>query len=150
MMVRYLDAFVMENLKGESVWDSVVCCLWRKLPPEVRQVKAYRPDEIHPQVQPLDEERIVAYAWVPDVFGNPTLLVRLEASRDIHRRSVTVLHYLVCTPGLWRLYYLVGHGPLHNSILSRILGLTREIPHIRASGTVTGRVSFLATMKLET
>lgn len=45
-------------------------------------------------VQRLSEQAIAGYTIIPDIYGQPALLLRVEAPREIYRQGIANLHYL--------------------------------------------------------
>ncbi|MBU0704658.1 MAG: histidine kinase, partial [Chloroflexi bacterium] len=54
-----------------------------------------RPQEMPVFVQPLNGESVAGYTLLKDIYGNPSLMLRVDMPRDIYRRGQASMLYLV-------------------------------------------------------
>ncbi|MDQ7830429.1 MAG: CHASE4 domain-containing protein [Desulfovibrionaceae bacterium] len=84
------------------------------------------------QIVPEGEDSIKGYALVRDIFGEPGLVMEIDADREMHRQGVATLRYNVISLAAIGLTFGLGmHYLVEKRILSRITGLGSQIAAIR-------------------
>ncbi len=84
------------------------------LPENVANARDLLPTEGASLVQPLNEASIVGYSLLPDVFGQPALLLQVNMSRDIYQQGEKSILYflawvtLIGLGGIALTHWLVG------------------------------------------
>lgn len=93
-------------------------------------------------VRPLSADAIAAYSSLRDIDGNPSLIIRADSPRDIHREGQKSLGYLMVSLLLAGLAFgVIMLLFLEKLVLSRLMRLTEEVGEIGVSGDPAGRVS---------
>ncbi|MGC9502813.1 adenylate/guanylate cyclase domain-containing protein [Baaleninema sp.] len=91
--------------------------------------------------QVLDEDTIVGYTLLKNLFGKPILLLRVELPRDIYQQGQTALHYLI---GSVLVVGLLLTGAilllLEKLVLRRLESLSQEVREIGTSSDLSHRV----------
>jgi len=97
------------------------------------------PDEIF--VQSLSGTRIAGYTLIPDVFGQPYLVLRVDTPRPIYLRGMHIQHYLfVATLSGAILFSMVILFFLQRYVVSRVTALAREVQSIGERKAISERV----------
>ena len=92
--------------------------------------------------QIVDETRIASYASLPDLAGQPSLLLQIIQPRDLYSRGQSVVLANLAVILAFSLLTIVGSTLLLNwAVLKRLLGLTTEVEAISQSSDITRRVS---------
>jgi two-component sensor histidine kinase/sensor domain CHASE-containing protein len=142
IMGRYLDGEELAALAEQTRLELRLVRLDREaleeLPGDSRAALA-----LHGElVRPLDEQRIAAYALLPDLFGEAALVLRAVIPRVIHQQGVTVIRYLVLSllaTGL--VFCLVVMVLLESALLRRLSRLSREVSGIGQRRDLAERVA---------
>ncbi len=91
---------------------------------------------------PRDEDVMMAYAPVPDLYGNPALTLCVEVPRDFHKAFSMLLRFL--------LYAVVGMGAvacvlvsvlLDRLVLSRLIRLNAFVNTVHGTDDLSGRIA---------
>ncbi len=92
-------------------------------------------------VRPLDKARIAGYTFLRDVAGQPILLLRLDAPRQVYDRGLRTLQYFgigVIVTGV--LQGLIMLFMLRSTVLSPLMRLTAGLRAIEATADPAQRV----------
>jgi methyl-accepting chemotaxis protein len=85
------------------------------------------------QIVPENEQVIRGYALIRYIFGDPSLLLEVEASRDMHHQGLLILRYnFISLVAIGLTFGLAMHILVEKRILSRITGLGGQIAAVRA------------------
>jgi signal transduction histidine kinase len=115
---------------GEAGSPADVQAAWRDLSPSHRIV-----------VRALGEETMAGYLLVPDVHGQPALLLRVQLPRDIYTEGRASVRYLVLALVVVGLVFGgVAVLGLERLVLSRLAALGAGVSRIGADGDVTARL----------
>lgn len=92
---RFLDADAIEKLSKSNRLHLTVHPLNKtKLPPDFQAVR----DELTVRdsivIRPLSDRTIAGYALLPDIYGKPALLLRVDIPREIYHQGQNSLRYL--------------------------------------------------------
>lgn len=93
-------------------------------------------------IRAIDENTNAGYTMVSDMRGNPVLLFRLKALRQIYGRgkaSVRFLLYATIAAGL--IFSTVFLGILNSLIVKRVFSLSQEVSSIASSANMGSRIS---------
>lgn len=96
------------------------------------------------ELRPRDEKWIEGYALFRDIYGNPSIVMRLEAERPIYQKgnsSIRVFIIALLVSGLilgFAMVYL-----LERHILSRMKALAKDVAKVGGTGDLQGRVSVM-------
>lgn len=92
-------------------------------------------------VRPLDKDRVAGYALLTDICGNPTLVLRIDQTRDIYKQGQETIGYVILT--LVVLFMWSGAASillLDRFILSRLSRLAADVDEVGASRNAAERV----------
>lgn len=120
----------IEPIEGETAFPR----------PEATQVVL--PNGTPAWVQPFSQTTVAGYAVLNDVYGQPTLLLRIEQPRDFYRlaqRSYRVWAFMLGLVGVGLFVTLVLL--LETSVLAPIQELSKQVTHIGKTGDLSTRVS---------
>ncbi len=85
------------------------------------------------QVVPENDLLIKGYALIRDIFGQPSLLLEIQADRDMYRQGLVTLRYnVISLAAIGLTFGLAMHFLVERRILSRITGLGDQIAAVRA------------------
>jgi diguanylate cyclase (GGDEF)-like protein len=88
-----------------------------------------------PLIQPLDNTSIAGYTLLPDVFGQPSLLLQVNMSRDIYQQGKkSIVYFLV-----WVTLLGLGVGALTHWLVGKLVLSRKRQEHSEQ------RMEFLAT-----
>ncbi|NJR64786.1 MAG: HAMP domain-containing protein [Leptolyngbyaceae cyanobacterium CRU_2_3] len=91
--------------------------------------------------QPLNEETIAGYTLIPDIYSQPSLMLRVNSSRTVYQQGQTATCYLA-----WSIFAAdIGFGIitiiwLERIVLSRLARLSREVGQIDIQEGLAARV----------
>jgi adenylate cyclase len=147
LMGRYLDAATVKHLARRTQLDLTVYPLQQQnlppaLEPVLKDLKA-RPlgDRPPTQVQPLDKRELAGYALLPDLYGEPQVLVQATIPRDIYRQGQLSLRYLALALGGACVVSTVSILLLlEGVILRRLMRLSTEVQEIGRANDLNQRV----------
>lgn len=93
---RYLDASGIQNLIRSSRLSLTVHGLNEaRLPPDFQTVRSALSKKEPILIRRLSEQTIAGYSLLPDIYGKPALLLRVDVPRDIYQQGQTSLYYLI-------------------------------------------------------
>jgi len=94
----------------------------------------------------LNTEYIAGYALLRDIYGNPALVLRVDASRDIYRQGqVSVAYYILVVLAIGLLTIGVSFLILEKQLLSRLTRMVREAIQVTKIGDPTTRLSVVGS-----
>ncbi len=93
---RYLDDTEIRRL-SETTHSSLILLRYDELriPADFLQVRPLLSKETPIVIRPLSKESIAGYTFLQDIYGNPSLLLRVDLSRDIYRQGQATVRYFV-------------------------------------------------------
>ncbi len=92
-------------------------------------------------VKIINRDRVAGYIIFEDIFGEPSLLVRMEFPRDIYEQGRTGINYLILGIGSLGLLILLIVIPLTDIAgLSRLRKLSAKVDEIGKTGKISERV----------
>lgn len=100
-------------------------------------------------VRSLDDANVGGYALVPDINGNPALLLRVDLPRDIYAQgqsSIQLFLGLLVIVGL--VFVAVTILLLERTVIARLLRLENQVNDIATSGNIGERVGVTGTDEL--
>ncbi len=92
-------------------------------------------------VNPLSESSIAGYALIKDIYGDPSLILRVDLPRDIYRQGRSAVYYFsiyILLIGL--IFAIVILFLLEKTFLSKIARLILDVRNIDLSGEVSKRI----------
>jgi signal transduction histidine kinase len=140
---RYLDATEIEQLsKSLSLSLTFYRSDVTELPSEVSKVYPSLVEKETIVIQPPDTHCIAGYALLKDIYGRPSLVVKVEMPRAIYREYQSAFTCLIVAitvvsviAGLLSILFSEKLG------LSRLDKLTQSVKSISTSGDISERVS---------
>jgi len=143
IMGRYLDAVKIDEL-AEITLLSITIHEYNdpRIPPDFSVVRSSISSRAPIFVQPLSEQAIAGYTLIEDISGYPTLVLRVDAPRDIYQQGQSTISYVILTiVGVSLAFGLVTILLLEKQVLSRLSYLSRSVSDIGTGGKISARVS---------
>ncbi|MFP4345989.1 MAG: CHASE4 domain-containing protein [Anaerolineales bacterium] len=143
IMGRYLDQEKVAGLSDQIHLPLAFFTLDElRVRPELQQVAHTLQESAGSLVVPRSSTEVAGYTLIPDIYGNPLLLVEVQTSRDIYRQGRQTLSYVLISIALSGLIFgAVSIFLLENNILTRITGLSRSVSEIATRGDLSERVT---------
>ncbi len=93
-------------------------------------------------VQPLKDNRIGGYGLLMDIYGNPSLVLKVDLPRDITSQGRTVIAYINSVLLVLSIVFIISFIIiLKKLIISRIITLDHAVQEISRTGDKTRRIS---------
>jgi len=93
-------------------------------------------------VQALNTQNIAGYTLIRDVYGDSSLVLRVDVPRDIYNRGqTTVYQYVLSALAVSLVVAVMAMVFMERQILSRFTSLIKGVNHIATSGDVSARIS---------
>jgi len=143
VMGRFLDATEMERF-AELTHLPLVMHQFSdtQIPPDFQAVRSSLSEERPIIVQPLNEQSIAGYTLIQDIYGKPSLVLRVDMPRDIYQQGQTTISYLILSiVGVGLVFGLATILLLERQVLSRLFHLSKSVSSIGTSGDLKARVS---------
>jgi PAS domain S-box-containing protein len=136
VFVSYLDKKWQKDFTGIIHFPfSVASFRDPRLSREFSQAKAGLSADRPVTVTELNDETLAVFGLMPDVYGEPGLLFRMEISRDMHQQGMRTLYvfaFLLAAIGL--LFFSSLSSLLRREVLARLEQLSEVVSEIRLSG----------------
>ena len=143
IMGRYLDAAEIERLADITHLPLIMHRFTDpQIPPDFQEARLSLSEETPILAQPLDEQSIAGYTVLKDVYGKPSLVLRVDMPRDIYQQGQETLVYR-----LWLIIIVgavcgvVAMWILEKQVLSRLANLSKSVSGIGITGDLSKRVS---------
>jgi PAS domain S-box-containing protein len=92
-------------------------------------------------IHPLDSQSLAAYQVIEDIYGRPTVIIRVLLPRTIYEQGHTSLvQFLLLLVAAGFVFGAVTLYLLERVVISRIANLTENITQIGASGDLSARL----------
>ena len=92
-------------------------------------------------IDPLNETSIAGYALLQDIYGNPSLILRVDAPRNIYLQGKkTVQYFLFLLFALGLLFSIAYLFLLEKTILSRLSSLSHQVINVGKTNAPSQRV----------
>ncbi|MFQ6095352.1 MAG: CHASE4 domain-containing protein [Candidatus Bathyarchaeia archaeon] len=143
IMGRYLDSAEIERL-AETTHLSLTARRFNdpQMPPDFQAASSYLSKEAPTFIQPLSGEAIAGYAMLEDIYGKPSLVLRVDMPRDIYEQGRSSFSYFILSLVVVGLVFgVVTMLLLENVVLSRLARLSSSVSSIGRSGVLSARVS---------
>lgn len=137
---RFLDQFVLELLSSIVQAPVTLALLDEANPPTEITSLALSLDE-PVAVRVMDSETVAAYALLPDLYGQPAMVLRVMLPREIYQHgqlSMSWFAWSLLIAGL--IFGAVFVLLLERLILSRLAHISRTVEAISASRDLTARL----------
>jgi len=92
-------------------------------------------------IKPLSEESIAGYALINDIYGDPSLVLRVDMSRGIYEQGQSTIYYFIISLlAIGLVFVVVAILLLEKLVLSRLTRLSTNVESIGKSGDISSRV----------
>jgi len=142
IMGRYLDSAEIERL-AKITHLSLTVCRFNDLqmPADFQQARSSLSAEAPIFVQPLSAEFIAGYVLLEDIYGGPSLIMRVDMPREIYRQGqASVLYFASSLLIISLVLGLVILLLLEKMVLSRLAQLSASVRSIRTTSDLSTRV----------
>lgn len=140
---RYLDSAEFAQLaKMTQITFTLHAVDDPQLPADVVGARVQLFEQAADMVQVPNEQTLVGYGLVRDVYGNPTLITRVQLARDIYaqgRSSIGYFSFALMVVGL--LFGGVMLLLVERVVLARVIRLSATVRGIGSSGDPSARVT---------
>ena len=147
---RYLDSSEIDRLAETTLLSLTTYRVDDKqMPPDFQAARLSLSSKAPILIRPLDAQYIAGYALLTDIYGKASLVLRVDASRDIYEQGQIIIAYLVLTIVVVGL--VVGAVVmllLEKQVLSRLAHLNKGVSSIATSGDLSTRVSMTGADEL--
>ncbi|MBZ0281420.1 MAG: HAMP domain-containing protein [Anaerolineae bacterium] len=135
IMGQFLDQSMINHLAATThlsvqIWpiDSP------SLPADAQAIKTQLSTDNPIVVQPLDSDTVGGYTAITDIYGNPTLLVRVDKVRDVYGQGqVSISYFLLALVITGLVFVSVVLLLIERTVLARLSALSRAVDRVRAS-----------------
>ncbi|WP_211530292.1 PAS domain S-box protein [Methanocalculus chunghsingensis] len=141
---RYLDTGLMNTLSQQT--ELIISAYENHdpyIPSDIREVQRDLSETGMRLVRPLSEDVVAGYTLIPDINGNPALLLKAEMPRDIFKNGQAAIQYsLLSLILLGILCGAVTMGIMEKTVLSRLSLLNAKITSIHEKDSLNTRIDF--------
>lgn len=133
VMGRFLDQAIIDRL---SATTHLSVQIWPmrspSLPADVEAIKAQLSAAVPPLVQTLDANTVGGYTVIPDIYDNPSLIVRVDKVRDLYAQGQASLSYFLLALVITGFVFIsVVLALIERTVLSRLSALSRAVDRVR-------------------
>jgi PAS domain S-box-containing protein len=112
-----------------------------QLPPDFQEARSSLSDQKPILVRPLNPDLVAGYALLKDIYGNPSLVLRVDLPRDIFKQGMATTSFLMfAILGVGLVFCVVFVLGLERMVLSRLAQLSTAFKNIGRSGDLSMRV----------
>lgn len=152
IMGYYLDATVIERLAKET---KMSLTMYRfadlQAPPDFEVVCSSLSKETPILIRPLSEQTIAGYSLIMDIYGKPSLVLRVDMPRDIYQQGImSIACIMLLGIGFSLVFGTVTMLLLEKQVLSRLSHLIKSILNIATSGDISERLPVTGEDELST
>jgi hypothetical protein len=143
LMGRYLDAAEIEAL-AEQIQLSLTIRPFTdpQMPADFQIARSSISVDKPIFIRPLNEESIAGYTPLEDVYGEPSLILRIDSPRDIYQQGqATIAYLLLAIMASAVIFGAVAILLMERVVISRLVGLSKSVASIGKAGHPSGRVS---------
>jgi signal transduction histidine kinase/DNA-binding response OmpR family regulator len=142
--MRYFDASEVKWLGDKTHFSLGAFRLDQpQLPADVADAGSYLSESGSILIRPLSTETIGGYLLLPDVYGKPALILRVDMPRAIYTEGrKSQLYFAGALLFIVIGFGLVVHYLLEKSVILRLGALSTSVASIAAIGDASARVSF--------
>ncbi|MBN1367423.1 MAG: PAS domain S-box protein [Dehalococcoidales bacterium] len=92
-------------------------------------------------IEPLDDNNIAGYSMTDDIFGNPALIMKVTALRDIYQQGQrTILFFILILAIICIVFSLIYFYVLKRTFLSRLSTVSRSVGEIGITGDISKNI----------
>lgn len=139
IMMRYLDANMVDALVEMTQLSFTLSRLDdAQTSKEFETVIASLSPETPVLIAPLNEDTVVGYTWIDDIYGNHTLLLSVNVPREIYQQGQTILRFLIVSTAITAMVFMLAVLlTLERTVLFRLTKLSRSVNRIRSTGDLS-------------
>ncbi len=140
---RYLDAAEIERLADITHLPLIMHRFTDpQIPPDFQEARLSLSEETPILAQALDEQSIAGYTVLRDIYGKPSLMLRVDMPRDIYQQGKDAIAYLILLIVIVGVVCgVVAMWILEKQALSRLARLSKSVSDIDVSSDCSARVS---------
>jgi len=129
---RFLSQKEIDKLSGIAQLNLTIYPLGDpEMPEDFRQAQSQLSYSSPVFVNLLDEDSIAGYALLTNIYGNPLMILGVNASREIYRQGANSMEsFVILFSAAGLLFLLMTLIYLDRSVLSRLVNLTTSITSI--------------------
>lgn len=133
IMGQFLDQTVIDHLAANT---HLSIKMWSfdadRLPSDVQTIPAQLTVENPIAIRPLQNDTVAGYTLIPDIYGQPAVLVQVDKSRDLYLHGQVALSYFLVALVLTGLVFtLVVLSLLEHTVLARLSSLSNAVDRVR-------------------
>ncbi|WP_250121460.1 EAL domain-containing protein [Chroococcidiopsis sp. CCMEE 29] len=142
IMGRYLDTATLMQLAGRTHLSITAHRFdQEQMPPDFQAVRSSLSKQEKILVRPLNKQTVAGYTVIPDIYGKPALLLRVDSPRLIYKQGQASIRYFVFSLLVVGLVFGIGTLLLlEKLVLSRLSRLSADVSSIGTSGELSARV----------
>ncbi len=150
--IKYLEKQTQLSLSLHPLNDPKIASQLQEVAEKLQKREKEFSDEISEApilVKPLNEEIMFGYALLPDIWGQPAILLQVEIPREIYQQGIKNFRFLILSLLLVGMVFSGGTlFLLEKVVLSRIARLSKDVAEIGSSGDLSLRVQALGKDEL--
>jgi PAS domain S-box-containing protein len=138
IVANYVNQAFIEELEDQTKLNIAINNIGVE---ENAAISSDLPEDDKIEIEVLDKESILGSKVLPDINGNPALVLEVEMTREIHQQEEIAMIYTISAISLLGLLYgLVVFFSMEKHVLARISRLSNELITITKSGSLSSRV----------
>ena len=143
LFARHLDdAQTAALAKSTKLNVDIRQALDKELPPDFQLALRELRDPEPIFIRRFKEDEVSAYTFVDDIYGDPSIVVRVDMPSTIYQQGLTTLNYLMVSVALVGLFFsLVTILGLQRFVLSRVIAVRGGVDSISRTKDVSRRLS---------
>jgi PAS domain S-box-containing protein len=143
IMGRFIDEELLQVLSGLTLVDYRIEVINddTPLPPSTKDIIARIDDATPYVIVPVDSKQLMAYSILPDISGNPGLLLSLSLKREISSRgneTIRIGIYLIILASI--IFFVLVLVSLNRLVISPMKRLTAHALNVRRNGDYSVRL----------
>ncbi len=100
-------------------------------------------------VQPLDDTHIAGYTLIKDIYGRPSLVMRVDSPRNIYQQGLyTVYSYVLAAVAVSLVVAAIAMLIAEKQVLNRFTRIVKDISNVTASRDPSDRLSVAGSDEL--
>jgi len=142
VMARLLDATeVMQLYKMVTAPLTVVNVNQANIPPDISAIESSLTLHASTMSHVIDSKTIAGYVLLPDIFGQPALILKVTMPRTVSQQGIETMRYFIFSLiGLTLLFILIVNLLLTKVVISRVGQVAQYVTDISKSGNLSKRL----------
>jgi PAS domain S-box-containing protein len=152
IMGRYLDSKVMEHLSQLMKFPITIHTIDDiRMQAEFEEALSSLSEEESVYLRTANTQYITGYTILKDVFGNPSLVLRMNIPREIYNRGLNAVYsYVLAAVAVSLVIAGLALWLVERQILLGFTRLVKGVESIATGGSVTDRLPVIGTTELAT